>query len=106
MINPLEFQGVIQRSQDSSILKHNENMKGVVDQSNFQSQMVKEIEHKHDQVNKKENAGKKDTKYDAKEKGNNEYFVDPNQKNKKTKKKEDEDGQVKIKKNTGFDMRI
>ena len=40
-IGMIEFQGTIQRTQDYSAMKHNEDMKANVDQANYQLQSVK-----------------------------------------------------------------
>ena len=60
---------------------------------------------KNTEVVKKENADYNNEKFDAKEKGKNEYFI--NKKNKKKKEEEDTDGRVIIKTGGGgFDMKI
>lgn len=101
IIRPVEVQGIVQRSQDMGQLKQNEDIKGYVDQSNIQTVVQKEQELKHESVVKKENADKKEDKYDAKEKGNGEYSGG----NRRQKRKQDE-GKVILKGTTAFDVKI
>ena len=45
-INRIELQGTITRAQDYTTIKHNQDNKGMVDQSNFQAQFHKTVEIK------------------------------------------------------------
>lgn len=103
MIRPVEMQGNIQRSSDMTTIKHNEDAKGQIDQSNFQTQFHKEIEAKSEQVTKQDNAESKQNKFDAKEKGSNEYS---DTKKQQKKKEEQNDGKVVIKNRGSFDIKI
>lgn len=104
MIRPVEFQGVIQRTQDVGQLKQNEDTKGFVDQSNIQTTVKQEEIRMHETVVEQENA-EKQKKYDAKEKGNGAYSQQ--KKGKQGKKKEDEeDGKVVMKSPKSFDVKI
>lgn len=76
----------MQRMADVSQVKQQEDAKPMTDQANFQNQLVKEIQQASEQVVKRENADNETGKYDAKEKGKNEYK---------------HDGKVKIKKKDG-----
>ncbi len=96
-INRIELQGTITRAQDYTTIKHNQDNKGMVDQSNFQAQFHKTVENKATQVQK----------YDAKEKGNGEYSGDGGKKRKKDQDKDkDADGRVVLKGIGRFDMKI
>ena len=50
-IRPVEFSGIVQRSQDMSALKQNEDNKPMVQQQNVQTQFAKETIHHMHQVN-------------------------------------------------------
>ena len=72
-IRPVDFNGMIQRTQDVSTLKQNEDNRPVVEQQTIFSQEMKKVEQNLHQVvhaREKENAG---YRYDAKEKGNGRY---------------------------------
>lgn len=52
----VEMQGQITRAQDFTTVKHNEDTKGLVDQSNFGQQMTRQVEKQTQRVNQRENA--------------------------------------------------
>ncbi|MBE5925867.1 MAG: hypothetical protein E7270_02740 [Lachnospiraceae bacterium] len=101
IVRPGVVHGVIQRNVDVSQVKQNEDMKGLVDQSNIQTAEKKANEIKHETVVKQDNADKKQDKFDAKEKGSNEYYGNGNQK-----RKRQEEGKVTLKGKSGFDVKI
>lgn len=82
MIRPVEYSGMIQRTQDVSMLKQNEDIKPQFEHTMVQQRTEKEAVQKHESVNKKNDADKKQQKFDAKEKGSNEYFSNNNGKKK------------------------
>jgi len=103
-IGPLTLNGSMQRLQDVSTIKHNEDSKVFVDQNNFQTQFNKQIDHKLNQVHQSDNADKQSKKFDAKEKGNGSYSGDGG---KNRKKQEDvPQGRVIPKNMGGFDFKI
>lgn len=104
-IGPIELQGTVLRTQDYTQLKHQEDTKGVVDQSHFQDQLKREVDDRSYQVSSKERAENQMKKFDAKEKGSNEYH---HQNGDKKKKKEEmpEPGRVFLKHPGGFDVSI
>ena len=105
-IRPVELQGVVQRSQDMSQIKQNQDIKPQTDQSNIQIQIHHEVKQNSQQVTKFENSEKKENRYDAKEKGNGSYFNNQKKKQKK-KEEEEEEGSVKVKATvSNFDMKI
>lgn len=60
-ISRVEIQGQVTRAQDFTTIKHNEDNKGMVDQSNFQRQFDQSVENKVRQVHqgdRSENQGK------------------------------------------------
>jgi hypothetical protein len=89
-IRPVEFNGMIQRTQDIGTMKSQEDAKPFVDQQNLGIQQQKQQErqlHKVSQSEKKQDSGKK--KYDAKEKGSNEYEDRHNKDKDKDNRKDD-----------------
>lgn len=100
-IRPIEFSGTVQRTQDVSTIKQNEDQKPLHDQSNFQQKVQKNTEHLTQEVSNKDNADQNQQKFDAKEKGKNQY----SRQEQKRRKKEEPKGKVKLK-NQGFDIKI
>ena len=75
-ITPIMFNATVQRTQDFTTMKQNEDNKGTIDQSNFQMKMEKEFKHQLSNVRTADNAEKKGDNSDAKEKGNGTYTGD------------------------------
>lgn len=98
----VEMQGQITRAQDYTMLKHNDDTKGMVEQANFGQQMTKQVEKQVKRVNKGEQPEYHERKFDAKDKGSNEYYGDGG-KNRKGLKKES-DGKVLLKGVSTFDV--
>lgn len=72
-VGPVTLNGMIPRTQDMGVLKQHEDSKPMVDQQNIQSQ-IKTQEHRQlKQVNHANDAEDHEKRYDAKEKGSNEY---------------------------------
>lgn len=98
------IQGTMQRSGDEAASKQQLDNKSVTSQMNAANVVEKHVMEKTNDVVSKENAGGSNEKFDAKEKGKNEYLGTVI---KKKKKKEEEDGKVTIKGNvSNFDMKI
>jgi hypothetical protein len=73
-IGRIDFQGAIARTNDIAQIKANEDNRAMTNQNTFQTQFDKEVDQKANSVNEKENADQnKQEKFDAKEKGKNEY---------------------------------
>lgn len=73
-IKPVHFNGMMQRSQDVSAVKHNEDQKPVIQQENIQTSFQKKTDgmvKTVTQPNKKQEAK---GHFDAKEEGKNKYF--------------------------------
>lgn len=103
-IRPVEFSGVVQRSQDMSTVKQNEDNKPMLQQQNVQTQFAKETVHHMQQVNHANDSDNPEQKFDAREKGSNEY---ENRRNKKKKQEGKNSGKVMAKAvRGGFDMKI
>ncbi len=103
-ISRVELQGQISRAQDFTTIKHQEDNKGLVDQSNYQRQVDQKTEVKARQVQQSDRAENEEKRYDAKEKGNGTYSGDGGKRRKKEEKKED--GKVTIKGHNSFDIKI
>lgn len=104
-IGPIELQGTMMRTQDFTQLKHQEDTRGLVDQSHFQDQLKKEVDDRSYQVGSKDRAENQMKKFDAKDKGANEYHRQD--KDKKKKKDEmPEQGRGVLKQPGGFDVSI
>ena len=101
-IGPIEM-GTIARAQDFTTIKQNEDQKGFLDQSNLQQQFNKEIKERPHQVSQQENADFMNRKFDAKEKGDNQYSGGEE---KRRKQEKEEDGRVIIKGHASFDIKI
>ena len=102
-ISPLLFNGSVSRMQDISSIKHNEDTKGMVDQTNFQNTFNREVDSKVNQVHHSDDVKNRQQKQDAKEKGKNQYTGDGG---KKRDAKKPQDGRVIAKSAGGFDMKI
>lgn len=103
-ISPLLFNGSVSRMQDISSIKHNEDVKGMVDQANFQNTFNREIDSKVNQVHHSDDVENRQQKHDAKEKGKNQYMGDGGKK--RDSQKKPQDGRVIAKSTGGFDMKI
>ena len=97
----VELQGQITRAQDFTTVKHNEDTKGMVDQSNFGQQMTRQVEQQVHRVNQREQAMNRQKKFDAKEKGSNDYHGDGGRGRKQEKR--EADGKVLLKGVSTFD---
>ncbi|EOS21793.1 hypothetical protein C806_03934 [Lachnospiraceae bacterium 3-1] len=102
-IRPVEFSGVVQRSQDVSTVKQNEDNKSALQQQNVQTQFAKDTTHHMQQVTHANDSDNSQKKFDAREKGSNEY---EDRRNKKKKAEEKNSGKVSVKTTGGFDMKI
>ena len=103
-IRPVEISGMLQRSDDIGMLKHQQDHRPAVEQQNAQTQMTKRTDELRHQVNNPQNSDKADTHADAREKGKNEYFF---RKKSSEKKKEEADCRVVKKHSNGsFDVKV
>lgn len=85
-IRPVELNGVIQRSNDVSTQKQNEDNKPYTQQQNIQAEFKKETFRHMQQVRHSEDTENGQQRFDAREKGSNEYERNQNQNRKKEKK--------------------
>lgn len=91
----------VSRAHDYSIIKHNEDNKGFVDQTNIVQQTEKTIEQRIREVHSSDDTEWHQNNPDAKEKGNNEYQGDGGRNRKKGAQ-----GRMIVKNRGGFDMKI
>lgn len=107
-IRPVVLNGMIQRTDDVSVVKHQEDQKPVVDQQNIQVQMRKEEQQMTQTVRNASESELLDQKYDAREEGKGKYQKRGGKRtSQKAKVNEVSEDRV-IKKNQigGFDMKI
>lgn len=108
-IGQVELNHAMTRIQDYTTQKHNEDLKGVAQQTYAQNKFEKELNEDIRQVVKTEQAEYQNKtqyqnkKFDASDKGSNEYSGDGGRQRKKEK---NDDGKVIAKKQSGFDIRI
>ena len=103
-IRPVVMSGMIQRTDDISTIKHQQDNKPMVEQHNLQSQIAKREDKLSHQVMTSEDSAKADTHADAREEGKNKYFF-----RKKSQKKTEEQTQDRVVNKTmggGFDMKV
>lgn len=101
-ISRVELQGQVTRAQDFTTIKHNEDNKVMVDQSNFQRQFDQTVENKVRQVRQGDEAENRGKRFDAKDKGNGSYAGDGGRK----RKKEEKTGKAVFKGQSNFDIKI
>lgn len=103
-IRPVDFNGMMQRTQDVSTIKQNQDNRPVVEQQTIQAEQVKQEQQLSQKVIKAKEKENDAYRYDAKEKGNGSYEQSGDKKQKKKQKNEDK---VMIKGQThGFDIKI
>lgn len=108
-IGQVELNHAMTRIQDYTTQKHNEDQRGAVQQGQAQDKFNKELNQDIRQViktNQSEYQNKtqyQNRKFDAKEKGDNQYTGDGGKQRKKDEKPE---GRVVAKQKSGFDVKI
>lgn len=103
-VRPVVFNGMIQSTQEISALQHHENNRPAVEQQNIQITQEKREQSQAQEVHAKDNVDQQQQKFDAKEKGSNEYSG-----GKRKKKKQAPvlpDGNVRMKMSGGFDIKV
>lgn len=100
-VSPIDI-SMMQRMNDVAQIKHNEVTRPEVQQNVITHNIEKQVNIHAEQIQKKDDANKSDTKHDAREKGKNKYFGNGG----KDKGKKEEKGRVMIKSTTSFDMKI
>jgi hypothetical protein len=97
-IGHIEMQGQIMRAQDYSQIKQQDDQRPEVSQTILQQQMAKTETRQMTRVNSRTDIENQMKKFDAKEKGSNEYHGDGG---KNRNQKKEEDGKVILKGVTG-----
>lgn len=101
----VELHGQVTRAQDFTTIKHNEDSKPMVEQAHFEQQMTKQVEKHVTRVNQGDKPEYHERKFDAKDKGSNEYKGDGGKKRKK-RPGESPDGKVFMKKADHIDFSV
>lgn len=105
-IGPLELSGGMTRVQDFANMRSAEEARPVADQAVFADKLHKEIREKSETVKRGDDVGYEEKKFDAKEKGANEYEGDGGNK-RRNDGGSHPDGSVKVKSSQSiFDVRI
>ncbi|MBQ7925085.1 MAG: hypothetical protein IJ335_02200 [Lachnospiraceae bacterium] len=91
----------ISRAQDFTTIKHNEDNKGMVEQTTLGQQMQKDVQQKTREVRSSDNTDWHSQKFDAKEKGKNEYSGDGGKR-----RNQSNQDKVEIKGRKSFDMKV
>lgn len=99
-INPINI-ATMARTQDFSTIKHQEDNRAAMTQMTMSMQEDKNAKIRSGQVLKKEETGWHQKKFDAREKGDNEYSGDGGKK-----RQEKQVSRVVAKKSEGFDIKI
>lgn len=105
IVRPVVMQGTVQNSQNMTSMKHAENIKPAVEQANIAATSQKEVQKKSENVIRKNDVDKGNQKFDAKEKGKNEYYS-VKVKKKKNQSISDDDEKVILKSSGMFDVKI
>ena len=102
-INPVFLNGTISASQDISAMKAHDDNKGNIMQGNAFKEVEQKAEENLERVRKGDDVNNEQRKFNAADKGDNEYTGDGG----KNRKKKSQDGRV-IKKSRegGFDIQI
>ncbi len=107
-ISPINFNGMIQNTNEVSNTKVNEDQKSSLQQANLTVEVEKKQEQLQKQVNNVSNTQKKDNNYDRE--GNGKGYEGNKQRKKSPKLKAEQplkgDGKVSEKTGPSFDMRI
>lgn len=91
----------VTRTQDYTTIKQNEDNKAMIDQSHVGHHIQKETKQRAQQVSESDNTEWHNKKFDAKEKGDNEYSGDGGRQ-----RREEPKEKVVVKGHQGFDIKI
>ncbi len=92
----VEMQGQITRAQDFTTIKHNEDNKSMLQQEIVEQHMTKQAERQSNRVNQSQQPEYHNRKFDAKDKGSNEYHGNGGKDRKKS-EEEKAEGKVLLK---------
>lgn len=103
-IDAIHLNGAMTGINDYNQLRHQEDTRGILNQTNFQNEFNQKLDNKMNQVQSKDNTENPNQKFDAREKGNNSYTGDGGQ---RRNQEADEKKQVKAPYLGGsFDLKI
>jgi len=106
-ISRIELQGQVTRAQDFTAVKQSQDNKGLIDQSNIQTQFDRNVDDKLHQVGQGERIENEGKRFDAREKGDGSYAGDGGKNRQKGEEREkEEDGKVILKGQSSFDIKI
>ena len=106
-IGPLELQGSITRVQDFAIQRQGEETKIATDQAHVVQHTKDESDNKHNAVTRADDPSNNLKKFDARDKGSNEYSGDGGRHRKQQEEEKGKEGSVVVKGYPGsFDIRI
>ena len=106
-LSPIEISGAMSRVTDFAVLKQQDDQKAVVNQLNYTGTVEKQAEDRSNTVERGNNADNNQKKFDARDKGSNEYAGDGGRQ-KQGKNESVGDGLVRPKglNQSSFDIRI
>lgn len=104
-VGPVTLNGMIPRTQDIGVLKQQEDSKPFVEQHNIQAHIKTQENRQLKQVNHADDTEQHEKRYDAKEKGSNEY-KGQQKKKKKPEENNAKNGAVYMPEGGRFDMKI
>jgi len=104
-IDAIHLNGTMTGVQDFNTLRHQEENKAMLNQTNYQNQFEQNVDNKLNQVQSKEDMENRNRKFDAKDKGDNSYEGDGGKN--RGQQKGNKPGQAKHPyAGGGFDMKI
>ncbi len=102
-IGQVELNSAMTRIQEFTTMRHNEDQRGMVQQNQIHQQFSKQLDTHVRHVAESEQAEYQNKKFDAKDKGSNQYSGDGGS---FRKKKQNSDGKVPGISESGFDVKI
>ncbi len=105
-IRPIDFNGMIQRTEDVGSLKHQEDAKPLVDQQNIQTQVEQKESAALHQVKEKDDSQGAKNNADAREEGHGQYYAPGVRKKTKQEEKQQPGRVIKKRADGGFDIKI
>jgi len=101
-VSPINFNGLMQRSQDVSTVKTKEDQQPVTQQHQLGDQQEKKVNLRMQRTNEADKKDGTDTRHDAREEGRNKYFSQ----NKQNDNSKPNDSFKKKNQSSGFDIKI
>ncbi|MEG0805195.1 MAG: hypothetical protein RR364_03090 [Lachnospiraceae bacterium] len=105
-IRPVDLNGMLQRTQDVSTIKHNEDHRPMVQQQDITVTYEKKMEKQLHQISHTEKETKREEKFDAKEEGKNKYQDNRKKEKKQKNLQETQDCVIEKKQSRSFDVKV